>query len=197
MVAGVVAGAEKAVAGAGKAAAGAGAVAAGAEKVAAQQYPQWQWRAAFAGVAVTVVVFVIAIVHSCSVPLASLPDLDPAQGLPELVRSAASCQRADTSTSAQRCVIRVDHPILAGGITGGRELTLSVALDSPDRLSDTISRWRTAGATVLSDGPVFVAIGPSATVWYANISAGLRIETGSFTGRAAAQTFLSRSGLTR
>ncbi|MEV4240684.1 hypothetical protein ACIBJI_39495 [Nocardia sp. NPDC050408] len=195
-----VAGAENVVAGAENVVAGAESVATGVEKF-AQRYPQhWQWRAAIGGIVATVLGFVFAIVHSCSGPLVpSLPDLGASVGasaaLPEAVRAAASCQQIDTS--AEQCVIRSDNPLLAGGITGGRELSLSVTRDSPDRLPANISRWRAAGGTVIADGPVFVAIGPSATVWYANIAAGVRIETGSFTGRAGAQTFLSRSGLAR
>ncbi|MEV6341003.1 hypothetical protein AB0M12_40565 [Nocardia vinacea] len=197
-VASVVAGAESVVTGAEKT------VATGVEKF-AQRYPQhWQWRAAIAGIVATVVGFVFAIVHSCSGPLVpSLPDLGasvgasvgPSAALPETVRTAASCQQINTS--AEQCVIRADNSLLAGGITGGRDLSLSVTVDSPDRLPANISRWRSAGGTVIADGPVFVAIGPSATVWYANIAAGVRVETGSFTGRAGAQTFLSRSGLAR
>ncbi|WP_040700159.1 hypothetical protein [Nocardia vinacea] len=205
---GVVGDTEKAVAGAERVVAGAESVAAGVEKPIAtgvekfvQRYPQhWQWRAAIAGIVATVLGFVFAIVHSCSGALVpSLPDLGASVGasaaLPETVRSAASCQQI--STAAEQCVILAANPLLAGGITGGRELSLSVTVDPPDRLPANIARWRAAGGTVLADGPVFVAIGPSATVWYANTASGVRIETGSFTGRTGAQTFLSRSGLAR
>ncbi|WP_433733166.1 hypothetical protein ACQP0C_12970 [Nocardia sp. CA-129566] len=205
---GVVGDTEKAVAGAESVIAGAESVAAGVEKPIAtgvekfvQRYPQhWQWRAAIGGIVATVLGFVFAIVHSCSEPLVpSLPDLGASVGaaaaLPETVRAAAACQQI--STAAEQCVILAGNPLLAGGITGGRELSISVTVDSPDRLPANIARWRAAGGTVLADGPVFVAIGPSATVWYANTASGVRIETGSFTGRTGAQTFLSRSGLAR
>ncbi|MEV2226044.1 hypothetical protein AB0E01_40190 [Nocardia vinacea] len=199
---------EKSVAGVASVVAGAESVVTGAEKTVVtgvekfvQRFPQhWQWRAAIAGIVATVIGSVFAIVQSCSAPLVpSLPDLGASVGaaaaLPETVRTAASCQQI--STAAEQCVILAGNPLLAGGITGGRELSLSVTVDSPDRLPANIARWRAAGGTVLADGPVFVAIGPSATVWYANTASGVRIETGSFTGRAGAQTFLSRSGLAR
>jgi len=186
--------AEQVVAGAAKAVAATEHAAAGAEKAVAEQYPRWQWRAAIGAIVTVAVVFGFTIMRSCSTPLASMPDLDIDQALPGQLRSAVSCQRVDTT--AENCVIRADNPMLAGGLTGGRELTLSVALDPPDRRAETMRAWRAAGGAVLADGVVFVAISPSATLRYANTLVGLRVETGAFIGRAAAQTFMTRAGLT-
>ncbi|MFE9327740.1 hypothetical protein ACIHDR_40140 [Nocardia sp. NPDC052278] len=197
----VVAGAERAVAATGSAVAGAEHMVAGAEhavtgaeELAAKQYPRWQWGAAIAGVVTTVLGLGFAVFSSCSTPLTALPDTGVDQALPSQLRAAASCQRVDSTS--ENCVIRANDPMLTGGITGGKDLTLTVALDPPERRADTVRNWRTAGGTVLADGVVFVAIGPSATLRYANTLVGLRVETGAFIGRAAAQTFMARAGLT-
>ncbi|WP_433631389.1 hypothetical protein [Nocardia sp. CA-120079] len=197
----VVAGAERAVAATGSAVAGAEhAVAgaehavAGAEKLAAKQYPRWQWGAAVAGIVTMVFGLGFTVVRSCSTPLTSLPGVGVDQALPSQLRAAASCQPVDSAS--ENCVIPAADPLLAGGITGGKDLTLSVALDPPERRADTVRNWRTAGGTVLADGVVFVAVSPSATLRYVNTLVGLRVETGAFTGRTAAQTFMARSGLT-
>ncbi|WP_433202641.1 hypothetical protein ACQP1G_12635 [Nocardia sp. CA-107356] len=190
----VVAGAERAAAATGSAVAGAENAVAGAEKIAAEQYPRWQWGAAIAGVVTTVLGLGFAVVRSCSAPLTALPDVGIDQALPSQLRVATSCQRIDSAS--ETCVIRANDPLLTGGITGGKDLTLSVALDPPDRRVDTVRNWRTAGGTVLADGVVFVAIGPAATLRYANTLVGLRVETSAFIGRAAAQTFMARAGLT-
>ncbi|MFX0579070.1 hypothetical protein [Nocardia nepalensis] len=186
--------AEQVVAGVARAAATTERAVADAEKVVAEQYPRWQWAAALGAIVTTVLGLGFAVLRSCAPPLASMPDMEIDQALPGQLRAAASCQRVDSTT--ENCVIRADNPMLAGGLTGGRELTLSVALDPPDRRAETVRAWRGAGGTVLADGVVFVAISPSATLRYANTLVGLRVETGAFIGRAAAQTFMSRAGLT-
>ncbi|MGY4098700.1 hypothetical protein ACW2Q0_03920 [Nocardia sp. R16R-3T] len=190
----VVAGAERAVAATGSAVAGAEHVVAGAEKLAAKQYPRWQWGAAIAGIVTMVLGLGFTVVRSCSTPLTSLPGVGVDQALPSQLRTATSCQPVDSAS--ENCVIPAADPLLAGGITGGKDLTLSVALDPPERRADAVRNWRTAGGTVLADGVVFVAVSPSATLRYVNTLVGLRIETGAFTGRTAAQTFMARAGLT-
>lgn len=186
--------AEAAVRGAERVAKDAEHVVAGATK-AVEHHPRWQWLAAFGGVAVVLVALVVSVFRSCSV-MPSLPDVDASLSLPLQVQAAASCQRG-AAGSAQQCVIPAGNPMLAGGITSGRDLTLTVQRDSSAHITEAVNRWRAGGGTVLADGAVFIAIGPSATVWYANPLSGVRLETGSFTGRAGAQTFLSRSGLTK
>ncbi|MEU7632245.1 hypothetical protein AB0C34_19995 [Nocardia sp. NPDC049220] len=170
-----------------------------AEKIVSGGYPRWQWRAV--GVAILVlIVLAIVVARSCSVSLPSLSSLPggmPEQITPEPLRSAAACQPLDSSGKSEKCVIAANHPMLFGGIAGGRELTFYAEHPQPDRLADAISRWRAAGGTTLVDGPVYVAIGPSATVWYADTRLGLKLETGTFAGKAGAQTFLSRAGLVR
>ncbi|WP_406271825.1 hypothetical protein OH799_31505 [Nocardia sp. NBC_00881] len=167
-----------------------------AEKVVTAGYPRWQWRAL--GVAILVLVVLgLVVARSCSIELPSFPGAMSEEVVPEPLRSAASCQRMDSAGQGEKCVIAANHPMLFGGIAGGRELTFYAERAQPDRLADSISRWRAAGGTALVDGPVYAAIGPSATVWYADTRVGLRLETGTFAGKAAAQTFLSRAGLVR
>ncbi|MFD0364567.1 hypothetical protein ACFQZZ_24260 [Nocardia sp. GCM10030253] len=164
-------------------------------------FPRWQWRAL--GVLIAVVVGLgVVVARSCSVSslpsFSVVPEQTAVSALPEALRSGASCAQLSATEMGQKCVIGASHPLLAGGIAGGKELTFSTQVSLPASLSDTIRRWRAAGGTtVLADGPVFTAIGPSATVWYADTRSGLRLETGTFTGKAAAQTFLTRAGLVR
>ncbi|MQY23857.1 hypothetical protein NRB20_69900 [Nocardia sp. RB20] len=133
------------------------------------------------------------LIRSCSGGLPSMPGTNPVDALPQVVRSAASCPAAGVGN----CVITGTDSLLSGGLTGGRDLPLSVQVDSVDQVSDVVRRWHAAGATVLADGAVFVGVGPSNTVWYADTRTGLRIETGTFASRMAAQTFLVRAGLIR
>ncbi|MFQ6331529.1 hypothetical protein ACLMAL_36155 [Nocardia sp. CWNU-33] len=161
--------------------------------------PRWKWRVLGVLIAV-IVVFGVVVVRSCSPSMPSLfavPQQTAVSALPEALRSGASCVQLNATEMVQKCVIAASHPLLAGGIAGGKELTFHTEVSLPASLSDTIRRWRAAGATVLTDGPVFAAIGPSATAWYADTRSGLRLETGTFTGKAAAQTFLTRAGLVR
>ncbi|MFE7801077.1 hypothetical protein [Nocardia sp. NPDC057440] len=166
-------------------------------------YPRWQWRAL--GILIAVFVFVgVIVARSCSFSLPSMPLAPPPAGtgtgvsaLPESMRSGSSCEHFDAAQQVDKCVIVAGSPLLAGGIAGSKELTFYAQSSSPQHLNDIIRRWRTAGGTVVSDGQVFAAVGPSATVWYADTRSGLSLETGTFTGKAAAQTFLTRAGLTR
>ncbi|MBF6300570.1 hypothetical protein IU459_23930 [Nocardia amamiensis] len=165
------------------------------KKIVGKTYPLWQWRAVGIGILAMIVAAILGI-RSCSLP--SFPRADtPAQAMPGLLRSAASCQALDATGRGEKCVIAANNPMLFGGIAGGRDMTFYSELVQPDQLADTISRWRNARAVVLVDGPVYVAISPSATVWYADTRAGLRLETGTFAGQTAAQTFVSRAGLVR
>ncbi|WP_067477308.1 hypothetical protein [Nocardia amamiensis] len=168
-----------------------------AKKIVGKSYPLWQWRAAGIGILVMIVAAVLG-ARSCSMDLPSMTRGDtPAQAMPGLLRSAASCQALDATGRGEKCVIGANNPMLFGGIAGGRDLTFYSELVGPEQLADSISRWRNARAVVLVDGPVYVAISPSATVWYADTRAGLRLETGTFAGQAAAKTFASRAGLVR
>ncbi|WP_228002893.1 hypothetical protein [Nocardia australiensis] len=170
--------------------------------VARKELPRWLRMAAGAVIAAIALVGVLA-VRSCGPGLPEMPKLNGADqsnavsALPALIRSGSSCERLDAGEVTDKCVMSAGHLLLSGGIAGGKDLTFYAELASSERLKETVSRWRAAGATVVADGPVFAAIGPSATVWYADTRTGLRLETGTFTGRAAAQTFLNRAGLTR
>lgn len=153
-----------------------------------------QWSGA-AGVLGVLVVLAIAVFRSCSgfgVPSAG--SSSPVSALPDTLRASSSCQRYDAN-GTQKCVVAPGSPLLVGSITGGRELTYYVQVDPKDRLSATIARWRGSGGTILSDTTVFLEIGPSDTVWYADTRTGFHLETGTFASQSDAQAFLIRSGL--
>ena len=172
--------------------------AAEAEKgAAAIALPEVSWKVAIAAIAALLVVAVV-VIRSCAVNAPPMiGQLTPVEALPDLVRAASSCRHVDSGPAVDNCVITADHPLLSGGITDGRQLTFTVRADPPQNLTAVVNGWRVAGGTVIADGTVFVAIGPSATVWYADTRTGLRIETATFANRAGAQTFLFRSGLVR
>ncbi|MEV0297704.1 hypothetical protein [Nocardia sp. NPDC050710] len=168
----------------------------GAENPSGGKAPIWQWRAV--GMIIVVLsVLGIVVARSCALHLPSVAEVSGAQVLPERLRTAASCQRMDPVQEVDKCVIAGNDPMLWGGITAGRELTFYFQVSASDRLTETIARWRAAGGVIVTDSWVFAAVGPSATVLYANTRTGLRIETGTFAGVSGAQTFLTRSGLTR
>ena len=194
-VAPVIVGAERLVGGLEKAAGDAEKSAEDTKKEASKSFPAWQWKAALAGIAAMVVLAVL-ILRSCSVDAPAIGDLTPVDTLPELMRAVSTCHEAPDG-EADVCVVAADDPLLSGGITGGGALTFTVRHDPPDSIGATISRWRSSGGAIVSDGTAFVAIGPAVTVWYADRHSGLRLETSSFANRAGAQTFLFRSGLVR
>lgn len=174
-----------------------------AEAVVRKHHPRWQWNVAFAVIGLVLVLLVFLMVRSCSItpPMGSVGGLGSAganegavAALPNPLRTA-SCRPQGPGTAAERCVIAVGDPLLFGGITGGRELTFQVRLVQPGQLTQTIQQWRSAGGTVVADGEVFAAINASSAVLFADTASGLRVDTGSFTDRAGAQTFLARSGL--
>ncbi|MFC9897795.1 hypothetical protein ACFVMC_29250 [Nocardia sp. NPDC127579] len=163
-------------------------------KALAHRYPPWQWRTAAAAIVVLAALgFWVA--RSCSMSLPSVPRPGSIRALPGALESAASCRQANDAPLVENCAIRADHPMLLGGISGGRELTFTVRQPESGELTATVAHWRTAAGVVLVDGPVFVAIGPDSAVWYANSASGVRLETTAFSGRAGAQAFLARSGL--
>ncbi|MFE4459149.1 hypothetical protein ACFROC_17480 [Nocardia tengchongensis] len=156
-----------------------------------------QWRAVIAALA-SMVVLAYLVVRSCAPGLAPIGYTTPVEALPEVLRSAARCESLPSLDGAGgKCVIGAGDPILAGGLGGGKDLTVTIGLLSADRLSEEVRRWRGAGGSVVSDGAVFAAIGPASSVWYADTRSGLRVETGSLAGAAAARAFLVRSGLLR
>ncbi|WP_040832516.1 hypothetical protein [Nocardia jiangxiensis] len=189
---------EHAVVGTAKAVADTGAtaeaatVASGLQRLLSTLLPKVTWQVAAVALALMGILATV-LIRSCSGGLPSMPGMDPLNTLPQSVRSAASCPQS----GGDNCVIAGTDLLLSGGLTSGRALPLSVQVDSPDQLADTVRRWRAADPTVLVDGPVFVAIGPSTTAWYADLRTGLHIETGTFASRDAARTFLVRAGLIR
>ncbi|MEV5652500.1 hypothetical protein AB0L57_29985 [Nocardia sp. NPDC052254] len=195
--------AEKVEAEIGKAGEGVRKVAGEAEKgFAALTLPVLGWKGVFVVIA-GLLVLVVVVIRSCSIDmpspigeLAPVGQLTPVESLPDQIRTVSSCSRAGTG-DVDNCVIAAEQPLLAGAITGGRALTFTVREDPPADLTAVVSGWRAAGGTVVADGAVFIGVGPSATVRYADTRTGLRIETAAFANRAGAQTFLYRSGLVR
>ena len=159
---------------------------------------QWlsrtSWRVALVGIVLLVVLGAL-IIRSCANSVPALGQLDAVDALPALLRSAANCQQSGGPQPGDDCVVQSSNPLLMGSITGGAPLRFSVRIQQPGQIAQTIAEWRAAGPAVLADGNVFVAIGPSYAAWYADTRTGLRIETGGFTDRAAARSFLVRAGL--
>ncbi|WP_327147991.1 hypothetical protein [Nocardia sp. NBC_01329] len=163
-------------------------------------HPAWQWRAASAVLVVVLLLLVILMVRSCSFPFPTggLGDsgmtVRPAQALPDALQGAA-CRPRDSASGVEQCVVAAGDPVLEGGLTGGRELTLYVQVIAPAQLDQLIAQWRSIGATVVADDEVFAAVSGASAVLFADTGSGLRLDTGTFVNRAAAQTFLARSGL--
>ena len=166
---------------------------AGAKQLFAAGTAAAQWPAVFGAIAAMVGVLVL-VVRSCSPGLPPIGATTGVETLPPPIRSAASCHQVG---AVQQCVIAAADPLLYGGIVGGSDLPLSVQIEAPDKLADQVSRWRAAGPVVVADGSAFVAIGPSATVWFADTRNGMCLETGTFTNSSGARTFVLRSGLMR
>ncbi|MBB5918740.1 hypothetical protein BJY24_007652 [Nocardia transvalensis] len=201
----VLTGAEHAVGEVAKSVEGAGKeVSKDVAKVVTERLSNMSWRTALA-ILVAMVILALLAIRSCGGSSPDLPSIgelgaggggssSSAGSLPGPLRAASSCRSADPSHATEDCTIEAGTPLLAG-ITSGRALSFSVHTEQPDRLASTISRWRSAGASVVTSGDIFAAIGSSANVYYADTRTGTRIETGAFSSQAGARTFLQRSGL--
>lgn len=171
-----------------------------AEGLVRTPHPAWQWSAAGGVLVIVLVLLAFLMIRSCSFSLPPGGFTDPGllngpgPALPGSLASAA-CEPRDPATGVERCVVSAGDPLLSGGITDGRELVLRVQVLAPAELTQTVRQWRSAGGSVVSDGPVFVSISAASAVLYADTGSGLRIDTGTFADKAAAQAFLSRSGL--
>jgi hypothetical protein len=152
------------------------------------------WRTVAVILAVLVVLALLLMRGCSALDMPVVGQVSAVEALPAALHTAASCGPAPGGAGGDRCAIPATSTLLAGGLTGGQELSFSVQVQRPDQLSATIAAWR-SGGVVLSDGGVFIGIGPSATVRYADSRTGIRIETAAFAGRSAAQTFLARAGL--
>ncbi len=151
-----------------------------------------QWQAVAAALSGLVAIAVL-VVHwvSGSAPALVPPAPGAASALPAVLRTA-TCR---TVGVVDQCVIAPDDPLLAGGLVAGRELPFSRQVLDPGRSAEQLRSWRAQEPSVVVDGSVFAAVGPAATVWFADMRTGLCVETGTFVDRAAARTFLVRSGL--
>lgn len=170
------------------------------EKPVPEKRPAWPGRVVAGVLVVALLLAAFSMIRSCS-PSALLGGLTnpgllggPARTLPGPL-ATADCEPRDRATGAERCVLAASDPLLSGGITGDRELVLRVQVVAPGELTRTVRRWRAAGGSVVADGQVFAAVSAASAVLYADTDSGLRIDTGAFANKAAAQTFLSRSGL--
>ncbi|WP_019930932.1 hypothetical protein [Nocardia sp. BMG111209] len=153
------------------------------------------WPAVAVVLAVLLVAALLLIRGCSSLDMPVVGQVSAAEALPAALHTAASCAALPGGGAGDRCTIPATSALLAGALTGGQELSFSLQVQRPDQLSATVAAWRAGGGVVLADGTVFVGIGPSATVRYADARTGIRIETTTFSGRAAAQTFLNRTGL--
>lgn len=154
----------------------------------------WQWVAAAVGVLV-LGVLMIGLLRAGGPDLSGLGTAPAIEALPVPLKTAADCR--STASDGHRCVVPGSSALLATGLSGGRDLAFSVRLMPSDQVADELRRWRSTATVVLVDGVDFVAIGPSATVWYASTRSGLRVESGAFADQAAARVFLGRVGLLR
>ncbi|MBU3066837.1 hypothetical protein KO481_35625 [Nocardia sp. NEAU-G5] len=154
-----------------------------------------QWQAVVAALGILGLLAVAAL-HSCTASplLGRSAPTSAEQALPDTLRTESSCTPFDTAKKVDKCVVAANEPLLSG-LTAGQALSYYLQTDTPDQLTATIARWRATGGTILADGPRFVAINPSDSVWFADRQSGLHLETGNFADRVAAQTFLLRSGL--
>ncbi|MFE3261021.1 hypothetical protein ACFXPS_38655 [Nocardia sp. NPDC059091] len=190
----VLAGAEKTAVAVGKAVAKVGKVAVTGTEHAARPLLA-RFSTALGGLIVLAVLAFVVLRWLPGLPgLPSLGTADPVDSLPATLRAAVSCP-GSASINADQCVIPARASLLAGGLSGGRDLTLSIRVVEQDKLGDDIRRWRAAGPSIRSDSAVFAAIGPRFVVWYADVRSGLRIETAAFNDQSAARTFLQRAGL--
>ncbi|WP_405136737.1 hypothetical protein [Nocardia sp. NBC_01388] len=151
-----------------------------------------QWWVTLVGIA-ALLAAVVTVAVCCSPGLPPIGQPTVRETLPASLRTAANCGAA--AQAVVQCVIPAGNALLFGAIAGGHDLTFSVQVEDPARLSEDVRRWRAAGPAVITDGTLFVAVGPEATVWYADTRTGVRMETATFVNRSAAQTFLIRSGL--
>lgn len=123
------------------------------------------------------------------------PATDAVAALPEQLRSAASCTPKDPTRS--ECVVVAADPLLREGLTGGRDLAFTATIAPREQVAAIVAEWRRQGGKIITAGTVFVDVGPSAGVRYANSATGLRIETVTFTSEMSARTFVMRTGLAR
>ncbi|WP_306360024.1 hypothetical protein [Nocardia sp. CC227C] len=155
-----------------------------------KRYSPRHWLMAVAGLAVLLACGVF-VAGRFSPPVAPVATTSSAR-LPEPLR-AATC-RPYHAEPGERCVLAAGDPLLRG-LSAGRDLTFHVRTPTPDTLAATVERWRASARMIVADGDVFAAVGPSATVHYADTGTGVVLETGAFDGDRSARSFLERSGL--
>ncbi|WP_067721966.1 hypothetical protein [Nocardia yamanashiensis] len=161
----------------------------------ASQLPtRWQWRAA-SGAVVLLIVCASALVWWSRPQTPLLGWATPSESLPVALRTAAHC--APTLSGGEQCTVAASDPLLAGRLAGGRDLQFSVRTLGSGELAEELRRWRSTATAVIKDGTVFIAIGPSTRLWFADTQSGVRVETDAFTDQSAARAFVSRGALSR
>ncbi|MBF6241562.1 hypothetical protein [Nocardia otitidiscaviarum] len=156
-----------------------------------KRYSPRHWLLTVGGLAVLLVCGVF-IAGRFSPPVTPIAATTASARLPEPLR-AATC-RPYHAESGERCVLAAGDPLLRG-LSVGRDLTFHVRTPPSDALAATVEQWRSSARTIIADDDVFAAVGPSATVRYADIRTGVVLETGAFDGDRSARSFLERSGL--
>ncbi|MEV0032728.1 hypothetical protein [Nocardia sp. NPDC050793] len=155
------------------------------------------WRPVAAAVFASTVLVGLAwvIMQSSPMEIPRPPVTTAADSLPASIRGIASCRSHNQQQGIDRCVISAHSPMLSGGLANGLDLPFYIQLSSPDQANWLVGRWRGAGSTVVSEGRTVAAISPANAVLYLDTVTGFHLETGSFASKAAARTFLARSGL--
>ncbi|WP_282780231.1 hypothetical protein [Nocardia sp. CC201C] len=156
-----------------------------------KRYSPRHWLLTVGGLAVLLVCGVL-VAGRFAPPVTPIAATTASVRLPEPLR-AATC-RPYHAESGERCVLAAGDPLLRG-LSAGRDLTFHVRTPPPGTLAATVEQWRASARTIVADGDVFAAVGPSATVRYADIRTGVVLETGAFDGDRSARSFLERSGL--
>ncbi|NNH73223.1 hypothetical protein HLB23_25765 [Nocardia uniformis] len=159
-----------------------------------RRYPRRHWVAVAAGIAGLLVCGMLVGSRFAMTPPTAAAGVATAS-LPEPLR-AASCQRYKAAEPSERCVLAAGDALLSG-ISGRRDLIFHVRAVAPTELAETVAQWRGSARAIVADGEIFAAIGPAATVLYADSAKGIRLETTAFEAESSARSFLNRSGLLR
>ncbi|APE36896.1 hypothetical protein BOX37_26515 [Nocardia mangyaensis] len=156
-----------------------------------KRYSPRHWLMVLGGLVILLVCGVV-VAGRFSPPVSPFTATSASGRLPDPLH-AATC-RPYQAEAGEQCVLPAGDPLLRG-LSAGRDLTFHVRTLPPGTVEATVERWRAAARAIVADGDVFAAVGPSATVLYADTGTGLALETGAFDGEHSARSFLERSGL--
>lgn len=156
-----------------------------------RRYPARHWLFVCTGL-VALLVGGVLVAGRFSPPVAPIAVTAGSGHLPDPLH-AASCHPYGADDKGEHCVLAAGNPLLRD--LSARDLTFHVRRLPPVELDATVRRWRATARAIVSDGDVFAAVGPSATVLYAAGRTGITVETGVLDGDDSARSFLRRSGL--